>query len=311
MSNEKPLPPPPPHRGRHREIWVGLFVVVGILATVILLAVMTDAALFRGRYIVSTSVPHAGGIRKGDPVQMRGVNIGRIIGFGIGKDQVEIRLEIEGEYPIPRDSKVELKSSGLLGGMVADVVPGASSEKADWGDRLAGGVGPGVFDKVDELAGQADKVAVKLQTLLSDETVQDLKGSAASARVSLEELQQILREQRGQLRDLTASLQRSSASLDKATSGPELERTVKRIDEMTAKLDTTLGTLDRSSQSLESVLGRMERGEGTLGKLSKDEALYDNAVKASESLSQASAEMRDLMADLKKNPKKYINLKIF
>jgi ABC-type transporter Mla subunit MlaD len=94
VSTEKPLPPPPPSRGKHREAWVGLFVVAGILATVILLAVMTDAALFRGRYIVTTTVPNAGGIRKGDPVQMRGVNIGRIMGFGIGPKDVDVRLEI-------------------------------------------------------------------------------------------------------------------------------------------------------------------------------------------------------------------------
>lgn len=311
MSNEKPLPPAPPRRGRYREAWVGFFVVTGILATLILLGVMTDAALFRGRYIVSTSVPNAGGIRKGDPVQMRGVNIGRIIGFGIGKENVDLRLEIEGEYKVPKDSRVELKSSGLLGGMVAEVVPGSSAEKATWGDRFQGVVGPGVFDKVDELSGEADKVAKKLQTILTDDTVQDIKGTASHARTSLDELQQILKEQRGQLRDLTASLKRSSASLDKATSGPELERTVKRMDELTAKLDITLGTFDRSSKSLESVLGRMDRGEGTLGKLSRDETLYNNALEATQNLSKTSAEMQKLMADLQANPKKYVNLKIF
>jgi phospholipid/cholesterol/gamma-HCH transport system substrate-binding protein len=293
VSTDKPLPPPPPRVGRHREAWVGLFVVAGILLTVILLAVMTDAALFRGRYIVTTNVPNAGGIRKGDPVQMRGVNIGRILGFGIGQKNVDIRLEIEGEYSVPKDSRVELKSAGLLGGMVAEVILGTSTERARGGDVLQGGIGPGVFDRVDELAGQADKVAVKLQTILSDDTVQDIK------------------EQRGQLRELTASLKRSSANLDKATSGPELERTVKRMDELTAKLDTTLATLDLSSKSLESVLGRMDRGEGTLGKLSKDDALYNNAVEASQNLSKVSAEMQKLMADLQANPKKYVNLKIF
>jgi len=311
VSNEKPLPPPPPRRGRYREAWVGFFVVTGILATLVLLGVMTDAALFRGRYIVTTNVPNAGGIRKGDPVQMRGVNIGRIIGFGINRENVDLRLEIEGEYAIAKDSRVELRSSGLLGGMVAEVVPGSSAERARWGDRLQGTVGPGVFDKVDELAGQADKVAVKLQTILTDETVQDIKGTASHARTSLDELQQILKEQRSTLRELTASLQRTSASLDKATSGPELERTVKRMDELSAKLDTTLGTLDRSSNSLESILARMDRGEGTLGKLSKDDALYDSAVEATQNLNKATAEMQRLMTDLQANPKKYINLKIF
>lgn len=176
---------------------------------------------------------------------------------------------------------------------------------------LQGRIGPGMFDQVNELAGQADKVAAKMQNILTDDTVQDIKGTAAHARTSLDELQQILKEQRGQLKQLTASLRNSSAQLDKATSGPELERAVKRLDELTAKMDTTLGTLDRSSQSLESVLGRMDRGEGTLGKLSKDDALYNNALEATQNLSKSSAELQKLVADLQANPKKYINLKIF
>src|SRR6185503_8888712 len=232
VSTDKPLPPPPPPRGRHREVWVGLFVVFGVLATIVVLAVMTDAALFRGRYIINTKVPNASGIRKGDPVLMRGVNIGRILSFTIQQQEVQMRLEIEGEYPVPRDSRIELKASGLLGGMVADIVPGSSPQSATWGDTLPGGTGVGLFDKMDALAGEADKVAKRVQGLLSDDMVKDMQGSAAGARQSLDSLQAILKEQRSELRALSASLKRSSEGLEKVTTGPELERTTKRIDEL-------------------------------------------------------------------------------
>jgi len=90
-------------------------------------------------------------------------------------------------------------------------------------------------------------------------------------------------------------------------------RTLLVIELKTELVDVqeTLGTLDRSSKALESVLGRMERGEGTLGKLSKDDALYNNALEATQNLSKSSDELRKLVADLQANPKKYINLKIF
>jgi phospholipid/cholesterol/gamma-HCH transport system substrate-binding protein len=311
VSTEKPLPPPPPSRGKHREAWVGLFVVAGIAATVILLAVMTDAALFRGRYIVTTTVPNAGGIRKGDPVQMRGVNIGRIIGFAIGHKDVDVRLEIEGEYKIPKDSRVEVKASGLLGGMVADIIPGASTEVFGRGDRIPGASGIGLFDKMDTLAVEADKVAVKVQNLLSDETVKDLQAGASEARKSLESLQAILKEQRGELRSLTASLKRSAEGMEKVTTGPELERTIKRVDELVQKLDGTASTFDKSSKSLDSILARMDRGEGTLGKLSTDETLYNNASEATANINKATVELNKLLADFQAHPKKYINLEIF
>ena len=311
MSTDKPLPPLPPPRGKHREVWVGLFVMAGLAASVITLAVMTDAALFRGRYIVTTNVSDAGGIRKGDPVQMRGVNIGRIIGFSISRQGVDVRLEIEGEYPIPKDSRVEIKASGLLGGMVADVVPGVSAARAGWGDRLPGASGIGLFDKMDSLAGEADKVAVKVKHLLSDEMVQDLQGGASDVRKTLGSLQDVLREQRGELRQLSASLRRSAEGLERVTAGPDLERTAKRVDQLTERLDGTLSTLDRSSRSIESILSRMDRGEGTLGKLSRDDTLYRNATEASENLSKATAELNKLLADFEAHPRKYINLKVF
>ncbi len=311
MSTEKPLPPPPPPRGKHREAWVGLFVVAGLAATLVTLAVMTDAALFRGRYVITTNVPNASGIRRGDPVQMRGVNIGRIMGFTIAEQGVDMRLEIEGEYPIPKDSRVEIRSSGLLGGMVAEVIPGTSQQMVAWGEKLPGGSGPGLFDKMDALAGEADKVARRVQTLLSDDMVEDLQGGASAARRSLESLQAMLKEQRGELRGLSASLRRSAEGLERVTTGPELERTVKRVDELVARLDGTLSNLDRSSKSVESILARMDRGEGTLGKLSTDDSLYKNASEATANLNKATLELNKLLADFQAHPKKYINLEIF
>jgi phospholipid/cholesterol/gamma-HCH transport system substrate-binding protein len=298
-------------RGKHREAWVGLFVVAGLAATVILLAVMTDAALFRGRYIITTNVPDAGGIRKGDPVQMRGVNIGRIIGFGISPHNVDIRLEIEGEYRVPKDSRVEIKAVGVLGGSVADVIAGQSTEKVGWGDRLPGTSGIGLFDKMDTLAGQADKVAVKMQNLLSDEMVGDVQGSAATARRSLQSLQAILNEQRSEMRALTGSLRRSAVGMEKVATGPELEQTVKRMDAIVARLDGTVDTLDKSSKSVQSIIGRMDRGEGTLGKLSTDEELYKNANEAVANLNKATTELNKLLVDFQAHPRKYINLKVF
>jgi phospholipid/cholesterol/gamma-HCH transport system substrate-binding protein len=311
VSNEKPLPPMPPARGRYREAWVGAFVVAGLAAVLITLAIMTDAAMFRGRYIIITNVPNASGIRKGDPVQMRGVNIGRIIGFTIRQQGVDMRLEIEGEYPIPRDSRVELKASGLLGGMVADVIPGPAHDNVRGGDRIQGGTGVGLFDKMDVLAGEAQKVTVRVQNLLDDDTVKNLQGSAADARQSLAQLQAMLKEQRGELRALSVSLRRSAESVEKTTSGPELDRTVKRLDQLSARLETTLGTVDRSSNSLDAILGRMERGEGTLGKLSKDEQLYKNATDATANMNKAAEELQKLVVDFRANPRKYVNLKIF
>ena len=91
-----------------REIRIGVFVLLGGLAFGAVLFLMTDPATFRGRYMVATEVIDAGGIRRGDPVQMRGVNIGRVHQFDLTASGVLITLEIEGQWGIPEDSHAVL-----------------------------------------------------------------------------------------------------------------------------------------------------------------------------------------------------------
>ena len=305
------LPPDPKLRGRDREMWVGVFVVVGIVATMGLLFVMTDAATFRGRYIITTVVPNAGGIRRGDPVQMRGVNIGRVQRFRMAPQGVAIRMEIEGEYDIPVDSRVELKSSGLLGGIVADIVPGESTKMLANGDTIAGKSEEAMMDQTARIAGQVETVLKRVDALLDEGMVTNVHASSADLRKLLGQLNTTVTEQRKELMTLSRSLQKSSegierasAGIEKVTTAPELDRTVKRLDALTQHIDEVLGTLDRSSKSLESVMSRVDRGEGTLGKLTRDDKLYNN-------LNEAAVNFSKLAEDIRKQPKKYINLKIF
>jgi phospholipid/cholesterol/gamma-HCH transport system substrate-binding protein len=301
----------PSSRGKNREAWVGLLVILGIGAVLTILFTMTDASTFRGRYVVVTRVGDAAGIRKGDPVLMRGVNVGRVQRFFISKDGVDIRLEIEGEYKVPSDSRVEIGSLGLLGGMAAKVVPGQATTYLRDEDTLPGGYEAGLLQKADDLAAEADKTLKRVQAMLSDKTVAGVESSAEELPRLLKELSATTTEQRKELKALVASLRTTAGQVEKATSGPELERSLKRIDTLTEKAESTASALDRSSKSLEAVAGRMERGEGTLGKLSKDETLYANLNKTVENLNGASTDLRELLQDLKKNPKRYVKLSLF
>lgn len=302
---------PPPRGGVDREFMVGVFVIVGIAAVLTALYTLTDAALFRGRYIVTTRVPNAAGIRRGDPVQMRGVNIGRVQKFGIAQEGVTIHLEIEGEYGIPADSKVELKSAGPLSGMVANVVPGQSSTLVRGGQELPGTTAESVFDQAGKLADESEKVIQRVQTLLSEKTVTDVQTSAADMRATLKDLAEITAKQKKDLIALAASLRRSAEGVEKATAGPELEDAVKRVDAVAKRMETLTDSLDRSAKSTEGLLARIERGEGTLGKLAKDETLYFNANEAVANLNQAVVEMRKLTEDIRKQPKRYLKLSLF
>ena len=217
-----PLPQPPRSRAVDQTVWVGLFLIVALLAVLSALFLLTDAAMFRGRYIVTTHVKDAGGIRRGDPVQMRGVNIGRVLRFQIDPNAgVAIRLEIEGEYEVPADSQVELKSSGLLGGMVANVMPGTSDQRLRGGDTLAGSSEEGMGAVATRIANQAEATLGRVDSLLSKDMIDQVHGSSAELRRLLGRLSAAVREQRTEIGDLTASLKRSAQGLEKTATGPE------------------------------------------------------------------------------------------
>jgi len=311
VSEEKPLPVLPPSRHRDRELWVGVFVILGVVAVIISLSTLTDAALFRGRYLVQTLVPDAGGIRRGDPVQMRGVNIGRVASFHIVPEGVMVKLEIENEYTIPVDSQVELRSIGLLGGMVANVVPGPAAEEAGWGDILPGTIGKGVFDQFDEMQLQAEKALNRVQRLLDERTIENVHAGGDDLRQLARQLNEATTQQRSELLALVQSLRRSAESLEETATGPEVGRSVQRLDALIGKLDSTAVALGRSARSAESLLAGIEKGEGSLGKLARDGALYDNAAAAAASLKQAAEEVGRLAADIRAQPRKYVQVSLF
>ncbi len=312
MSDKTAAVVAPPAQGKNQELWVGVFVILGGLTTLYLLLTLTDAAMFRGRYIVSSTVKDASGVRKGDPVQMLGVGIGRVQKFRMSANGVRVYLEIEGEYStIPTDSRVELVSAGLLGGMVAKVVPGPGHEMSRDGTVLTGVIPLTMQQQADDLAGQAKKTMDRVQSLLSDKTIKGAESSVEELHSLLKRLSSIANEQQAELKALTASMKAASANLEKATSREEIDRAMKHLDSLSATADRTATLVENSTKALDVVLGRVQRGEGTLGKMSVDDALYTNMNKTLESVNATSLEMKNLLADLKANPKKYLKVSVF
>ena len=95
------------------------------------------------------------------------------------------------------------------------------------------------------------------------------------------------------------------------TTGPELDRALKRLDTLGERMDTVTASLQRSSESVETMTGRAARGEGSLGKLMTDEELYRRLNETVDDMNKATLSLNHLIEDIQKNPKKYINLKVF
>lgn len=300
-----------PQQAGRRDVRVGVFVLIGIAAFTFLLYLLTDPATFRGRYKISTAVENVMGLRKGDPVQMRGVNIGRVHDFGLERDsdEVVIVLEIEGKWRIPLGSTTQLVSPGLMDPRTVEVLPGPGPGEIGAGARLPGTVVKGLLDDTESLGQMGQDILDRVQSLLSDSTVDALGGSAQNLRTLLAELADITGSQSEELKELVGSLNRAAAGLAEVTdAGPELRAditsAVAKADSLMASLNSTATRFDRAASSLETILGRMERGEGTLGRLSVSDTLFVSLTSTLESV-------RLLMEDLRANPGRYINVSIF
>ena len=216
---------------------------------------------------------------------------------------VDIAMEIEGEWRVPRDSRTRLAGAGLLGGSTMEILRGASDALAEPYDTLSGaGETGGILESAERLSNQAEGVLAQIHKALDDETVNAVQVSATELRQLLGELRGMAASQRTQLASLTATLNRTASGLEDA--GPSAARAMARADSAAINLNRTSVTLDRAVTSLESVLGRMDAGQGTLGRLSKDDSLYAN-------LNRAAGEIANLAADIRTNPRRYVNLSIF
>jgi phospholipid/cholesterol/gamma-HCH transport system substrate-binding protein len=300
-----------PIRQPRREVSVGLFVVVGLLAVLVALFALTDPGTFRGRYHVFTVVQDAGGIRKGDPVQMKGVNIGRIRDFQIRREGVRVSMELESEYVVPEDSRISIVSGGLLQSMVAEVIPGDSPERVADGAVLPSTeattltqTAEQLTETATELGADADTVLLRAQQLLSRQNIEAVGASTAQLQELLVALTGLASEQRQQLNALTSSLTRSAQGLEGAVGQPELARALARTDSMSLRLDAATASLQQASTSIASLVTRMESGEGTLGKLMRDDQLYNN-------LNAAVTDLNRLTTDIRQNPRRYINVSVF
>lgn len=289
-----------------REVKVGIFVIVGILSAIAVLFVLTDPATLRGRYILVTQLENAGGIRRADPVQMRGVNIGRIHGFDMRGSVVNITLEIEGQWQIPRDSHTRLTGQGLFGGRTMEIIPGETQEPArDWDTIPSLGGAGGFMESAENLGTQATGVLEQLGQLFAEPTVANVRASTAELQALIAELRLIAGIQRQQLGQLTASLNRTAAGLETASgAAPDVARAAARADSVLAQLNRTSATLDVAASALGELLSRVERGEGTLGRLTSDEALYENVNRAAEAIAL-------LATDIRENPGRYVRIEIF
>jgi phospholipid/cholesterol/gamma-HCH transport system substrate-binding protein len=123
------------------DVWVGLFVIVGLLA-ILFLALKSANLLnlsFQGEYRVVARFDNIGGLKPGAAVKSAGVVVGRVDAIALDEKtyQARVTLSLENRYAFPKDSSLKILTSGLLGEQYIGVEAGADEKNLVPGDTIA------------------------------------------------------------------------------------------------------------------------------------------------------------------------------
>jgi len=122
------------------DIWVGLFVVIGMLAMLFLALKVGNmsAVSFSPTYTVSARFDNIGGLKPRAPVKSAGVVVGRIaaIQFDDTTYQATVTMTIEKAYQFPKDSSAKILTSGLLGEQYIGLEAGGDEQMLADGGKI-------------------------------------------------------------------------------------------------------------------------------------------------------------------------------
>jgi len=124
-----------------KDLWVGLFVLIGGLAVLFLAlkaANLLNVSLVDNSYAVTARFDNIGGLKPRAAVKSAGVVVGRVesIGFDDKSYQAQVRLAMDKRFAFPKDSSLKILTSGLLGEQYIGIEAGGDEKNLAAGDVI-------------------------------------------------------------------------------------------------------------------------------------------------------------------------------
>jgi len=251
---------------RRRETAAGLFLFFGLLILLFGVSWLKDYWSLRKTYEVKVRLKDVGGLRMSDPVDVAGVVKGKVTDVEIGKNDIMLTLNIEEDIDIPIDSRITMRTRSLFTG-----------EK---------------YIKVD--LGESDIMARDTNIVFKGMYIDDF---------SLEHLQRTLIRIESLLSELEIEGIQTAVEEGITDLFDEAKRGIKPVVERGEVMGEAIDDLASAAQSLDSILTRLQRGEGSLGRLMEDDTVYVN-------LREASEELKVLIQDIREHPERYLNVEV-
>jgi phospholipid/cholesterol/gamma-HCH transport system substrate-binding protein len=320
------------------------------LATLLIVAVGGQTGFAWQRYNLTTKFDNVQGLKSGAIVRVAGVEVGKVTDVDFSGAAVEVKLSLKKEMQsrVTTDSRASIGSLSLLGEPIIDITPSSTGTPLKDGDFIPTGKAQGQLSDVASGATASLEQATALLKdiragkgtvgkLFTDQKLySDIDSFVDSANVVTSYLAKgegtlgillrdpaAYRELNGalaNLRETTARLNAGEGTLGQLIKDDKLAKSLNsatsNIDALTGRLNRGEGTagklftekelydrLNTTAAKLETLTTNLSQGQGTAGQLLHDKQLYDN-------MNAAANELRGLISDIRKDPKKYLNVRV-
>jgi len=291
---------------RRDEVLVGLLVTAAIIVTVLGSLWLARGGLSKG-YPLFAKFPWGAGLKQGQPVLLVGVNVGYVDQVDLHQDGILVTtLRLQKNYKVPVTSKATVIPNGIFGDMAVALTPTRPDPKSfKPGDTVPIGPStPGIADltsKADSITRSVNALTTALEReMVAGGGIRDLRNTISATNRMVNEFAAVAAEQSRQLTATMTSLRRATGAIDPA----KVDSTITNFRTASSNMAAMSADLKETSSKLDAILAKVDSGPGSAAKLLNDPGAYNDV----RGLLQR---MDSLLADIKKNPKRYINLKIF
>lgn len=312
-----------------KEFKIGIVVVCSIAAFVWGVNFLKGSNLFSPKYYLYAIYPRIENMIPANPVLINGFKIGQINKISLiqyqGKNQVLVKFILSEDVAIPKGSVAKSISSDLLGSKAVEIVFSNNNEFVKSGDTLLASSEEGFKEsfsrqfaplqaKAENLISNIDSVMTVVSLVLNTKTRDNIDKSFESVKRAIFSLEQtaykldnLIGSEKTKLSGIMSNLNNITGNLSK--NEQKINSILNNFSSLSdslakANLKEAVNNADKSLAELNKVLLRINEGQGTLGKLAKNDSLYNN-------LNKSALNLDLLLEDLRLNPKRYVHLSVF
>lgn len=296
-----------------REIKTAILVISSILLFIWGYSFLKGRDLFNDYKTFYAVYDEVEGLAPSAPVTINGLAVGKVTSITLHNDgKLLVEIQVKTDFPISKSTVATIYEPGLLAGKSIALIPDFKNPvEAEDGQQLSTNVKPGMLSnigdrlsplqtKVEKTVVTADSLLMALNNVFDRNTQDNLRKSIAELSVTMKEFSAAAKGVNGLIADNRTKLDGTFTNLDNATANFS-----KLSDSLNnANIGAAMKKLDKVLTNVDKIVNDVQSGKGTLGKLLKDDGMYDN-------LEGASLEMKQLVQDLKENPKRYVHFSVF